>query len=185
MFYYKIDEELSLKLVTRKDADEIFEMIDRGREHFRQWLGWVDASTDNTVTRNFIDMNLKKYANYEALDTAIVYQGKIVGKIGLNSINYANKTTYIGYMLDEAYQGKGIMTRATKAMVTLAFEEYDLHKVEIHVAEGNLKSRAIPERLGFQQEGIVRSNEWLYDHYVDHVIYGMLRKEWLEKAKNK
>ena len=60
--------------------------------------------------------------------------------------------------------------------------EYDVQKVEIWVAEGNGKSRAIAERLGFVQEGIIRNAEWLYDHYVNHVVYGVLRSEWLMRT---
>jgi ribosomal-protein-serine acetyltransferase len=56
-----------------------------------------------------------------------------------------------------------------------------LNKVEIHCAVDNKRSRAIPERLGFTQEGIIRANQWLYDHYVDDVIYGMLASEWSEQ----
>lgn len=56
-----------------------------------------------------------------------------------------------------------------------------LHKVEIRVAVGNEKSSAIPERLGFIKEGTLRAAEWLYDHYVDHVVYGMLLTEWQQQ----
>jgi ribosomal-protein-serine acetyltransferase len=56
-----------------------------------------------------------------------------------------------------------------------------MHKVEIRAASGNKKSRAVPERLGFKQEGCIRQAEWLYDHYVDHVVYGMLDLEWAQK----
>ena len=42
----------------------------------------------------------------------------------------------------------------------------------------NHKSRAIPERFGFKKEGMIRQAEWLYDHYVDHIIYGLLAREW-------
>ncbi|WP_242967796.1 GNAT family N-acetyltransferase [Tepidibacter mesophilus] len=42
----------------------------------------------------------------------------------------------------------------------------------------NVKSRAIPQRLGFKNEGVLREAEWLYNHYVSHVVYGMLDNEW-------
>ncbi|MCM3390140.1 GNAT family N-acetyltransferase [Ureibacillus chungkukjangi] len=178
MFIYPVDEEISLKLVTERDAEEVFQMIDSSRTYFREWLGWLDYSTKVQDTVDNIKGNLLKFVAQEGLDTAIVFNGKIVGKIGFNKINKANKTAYIGYMLDEAFQGKGIMTRATKAMVNIAFEEYGLNKVEIHAAEGNTKSRSIPVRLGFKEEGTIRSAEWLYSQYVDHVVYGMLKEEW-------
>ena len=75
-------------------------------------------------------------------------------------------------------QGRGIVTKACRTLVTYAFEQYTLNKVEIHCATGNTRSRAIPEKLGFVQEGIIRQAEWLNDHYVDMVVYGMLASEW-------
>jgi ribosomal-protein-serine acetyltransferase len=70
------------------------------------------------------------------------------------------------------------MTRSCRAIITYLFNELKLNRVEIRAAEFNMKSRSVPERLGFVQEGIVRQEEWINDHYVDHVIYGMLAKDW-------
>lgn len=100
------------------------------------------------------------------------------GIVGYNEVDWQNKIAYIGYWLGEGFQGKGIMTRATKALVDYAFEQLNLNKVDIRAAERNKKSRSIPERLGFQQEGKIRAGELLYGKYVDHVIYGMLKNEW-------
>ena len=70
------------------------------------------------------------------------------------------------------------MTRVASALTAYAFNHLKLNKVEIRAAEENKKSRGIPERLGFVKEGRIRQAEWLYDHYVDHVVYGILAEEW-------
>ncbi len=70
------------------------------------------------------------------------------------------------------------MTKALNALIQYGFEELGLNRIQIKVAVENKKSRALPERLGFTQEGIIRQAEWLYDHYVDHVMYGLLADEW-------
>jgi ribosomal-protein-serine acetyltransferase len=59
-----------------------------------------------------------------------------------------------------------------------AFEELGLGRVEIRAATGNARSRAIPIRLGLRDEGVVRRAEWLYDHFVDHVVYAISGEEW-------
>jgi ribosomal-protein-serine acetyltransferase len=74
------------------------------------------------------------------------------------------------------------MTRSVSAVLDLAFGRYGMHRVEIRAAPGNVRSRAIPERLGFTEEGLCREVEWLYDHFVDHVVYGMLAREWTRKV---
>jgi ribosomal-protein-serine acetyltransferase len=73
------------------------------------------------------------------------------------------------------------MTRVAKALTDYAFNELGLNKVDISAAAENKKSRSIPERLGFVNEGCIRQAEWLYDHYVDHIVYGMLAKDWNNK----
>ena len=70
------------------------------------------------------------------------------------------------------------MTAACRALVDHACEELGLNRVSIACATENKKSCAIPERLGFRREGIVRQAEWLYDHFVDHVVYATLASEW-------
>ncbi|UOQ86552.1 GNAT family N-acetyltransferase [Gracilibacillus salinarum] len=182
MFYHKIDEELSLKLIELKDAERVFTLTDSSRDYLRKWLPWLDFTTKLEDTKTFIKNSLKGYAEGESLTTFIVYQNEIVGTAGYNSLDWSNKIAYIGYWLGEDYQGKGIMTRVAGALTDYAINELNMNKVDIRAAAQNHKSRAVPERLGYVQEGSVRQAEWLYDHYVDHVIYGMLAEEWKKKA---
>ena len=70
------------------------------------------------------------------------------------------------------------VTKACRTLITYAFTELGLNKVEICCATENIRSCAIPKRLGFKQEGILRDAEWLYNHFVDHAVFGMLAREW-------
>jgi ribosomal-protein-serine acetyltransferase len=64
----------------------------------------------------------------------------------------------IGYWLAEDYQGRGIMTDCVRMLVDFCFNELDLNRVYITCGFGNKKSRAIPELLGFVQEGILQED---------------------------
>ena len=89
-------------------------------------------------------------------------------------------TAEISLYVREEYQGKGLITKVAKALTDYAFNHLKLNKVEIRAAVENKKSRNIPERLGFVNEGSIRQAEWLYDHFVDHIVYGLLEEEWNE-----
>ncbi|MCL6571324.1 MAG: GNAT family N-acetyltransferase [Bacillus sp. (in: Bacteria)] len=184
MFIHRIDDELSLKLLEVKDAERIFELNDRSRDYLREWLPWLDATTKVDDTKAYIFMSLKSFAELKSMNTVILYQGEIVGVAGYNELDWSNKTAYIGYWLAAEYQGNGIMTKTVRALTDYAFKEFELNRVEIRAAVENKKSRGIPERLGFVNEGFIRQCEWLYDHFVDHIIYGMLAEDWLEKKDN-
>ncbi len=60
-----------------------------------------------------------------------------------------------------------------RALTRYAFDELKLKWMEIRCAEQNARSRAIPERLGFAERNTIMNAEWLYDHFVDHVVYRM------------
>ncbi len=173
----QVDEEIQLRLHEALYAEEYFALIDRNHAHLRQWMPWLDSERTVEDLRTYMRLTLLQFANNEGFQTSIWYGGKIAGSIGYDNFNWQARTTEIGYWLGTEFQGKGIMTRACRALVTYAFEHYQLNKIRINCATGNTRSRAIPERLGFKQEGVLRQAEWLYDHYVDHVVYGLLARE--------
>jgi ribosomal-protein-serine acetyltransferase len=70
------------------------------------------------------------------------------------------------------------MTTVVRALVDHVFYEWELHRLEIHCAPDNHRSRAIPERLGFREEALLRETELIQGRYVDSVVYGLLEEEW-------
>jgi len=96
MFIHKINENLSLKHIDLRDAEEIFALTNKNRQHLREWLPWLDATTRLEDTESFIKGCLKGYAENRSMNTVILWKGAIVGTAGFNQINWANQTAYIG-----------------------------------------------------------------------------------------
>ena len=182
MFSEEIGDDAGLRMLQPHHAEELYALVDANREHLRRWLPWVDAVTSVDMERDFIQASLGGFARDGSFVAGLWHRGHIAGAIGLDPINWANRIASIGYFLGEISQGKGLITRACLAMVDYSLVELKLNRVEIHVATENHRSQAIPKRLGFKQEGILRQVEWLYDHYVDHIVFGMLAEEWHELA---
>lgn len=178
MFRFPLGPGLDLRLLEERHAEPLFELVDRSRAHLRAWMPWLDANTSVADSAAFIQTTLQQFAANNGFQAGIWLDGAIIGVIGFHSFDWLNRQTEIGYWLGAGYQGQGIMTRACKALVDYALRDQNLHRVQIRCARGNARSRAIPERLGFQQEGVQEQAEWLYDHYVDLVVYRMLATEW-------
>jgi ribosomal-protein-serine acetyltransferase len=177
MFSYSLGDDAELRLLEESHAYALYQLTDANRAHLRQWLPWVDETTSVDDTRRFIRIATQQFASNQGYECGLWWRGELVGTIGNHRIDWRNGATSIGYWIGEAYQGHGLMTRACRALITHAFETLRLQRVEIRIATGNRRSRAIPERLGFREEGILRQVEWLYDHYVDHVVYGRLASD--------
>jgi ribosomal-protein-serine acetyltransferase len=175
---FRISDRHRLRLPTTADAVELFQRIDSNRRQLRQWLPWLDNTRCADDTRGVIEAGLRQFANHQGFHAVVCYDDRIVGSVGFHAIDWNHRHTSIGYWLDESHQGRGLMTASCRAVIDHAFQVWNLNRIVIRCASGNLRSQAIPERLGFRQEGIQREAEWLYDHFVDLVNYSLLRSEW-------
>ena len=108
----------------------------------------------------------------------ILHDGALAGVVGFLPIDRVNRAGEIGYWLAHERQGRGTMTQCCEFVVRYGFLTLDLNRIQIAAATENVQSRAIPERLGFKLEGIMRSRENLYGRFVDHAVYALLRTEF-------
>ena len=178
MFPVRLREDVSLELLEMRHADELYAVTDKNRDHLRRWLPWLDNTRSVEDTKAFIRVTRKQLADDNGFQTAIRYRGAIVGVVGHHRVDRPNRAASLGYWLAKDAQGRGIMTDACRMYTEHAFQTMRLHRVEIRCALENRRSRALPERLGFRSEGTIRHGEWLYDHYVDLMVYGLLAEEW-------
>ena len=181
MFFREINREIRVSLTITQYADELFALTEKNREFLGRWLPWLDTVSKPDDTRSFIRTQLDRFARSEALHETIFFENRIAGVLGYNLIDNDNGVGQVGYWLAEEFTGRGIMTLAVQDLITLGFEYFGLQKVEIRCAVENRKSRAIPERLGFRQEGVIRRGEKVSDRYLDLVPYGLLSEQWARR----
>lgn len=178
MFSKQVRPGLELKLIEERHALEVFAVVEANRRHLRQWLPWVDATTSPDATLQFLRKALRQFARNKGFHAGIWLDGGFCGTVGFQVISWINRRVEIGYWLAGHAQGRGVMTDSTRAMVDHAFDELGLNRVQIQCAAGNLKSQAIPRRLKFQEEGLIRQGQLLHGTYHDLVMFGMLREQW-------
>jgi len=182
-FRLRVDDCSELELLNQSHAEELFDLININREYLREWLPWLDNNRYLQNTIDFIKVCQRQYECNETQQYVVFYKGELCGVVGFHKIDWLNRSTSIGYWIGECYQGKGLITKACSTILDYSFGRMGLNRIEIRCATENLKSRAIPERLGFKEEGFIRQAEWIYDHYVDHRVYGMLASEWCKNEK--
>jgi len=178
VFRHRIDEHLDLRILEERHAQELFDLVVANREHLRQWLPFADTTLKVDDTLGFIRRGLERFARDDGYNCGIWLDGAIVGTIGMLYLRRPADKTEIGYWIAQAQQGKGIVTRSVRAMTDVLFGDLKLNRVEIQCATENRRSRAVPERLGFTQEGVLRDSGKIGDRFVDHVVYSMLEREW-------
>jgi len=177
MFDFVLADGHRLRLPEESDAEELYALIEAEREHLAPWLPWAAGQTlDATVA--FIRQGRQQFADNDGFHALIVDDRRIIGMVGFHRVDWLHRSTSIGYWLASADQGRGTMTAAVRALVDWALRGWELNRVEIRVAVENRRSRAIPERLGFREEGRLREVERVGERYFDHIVYSMLAEDW-------
>lgn len=179
---FELTASARLRPLTEADADELYELIDVNRAYLAPWMPWAEAQTRAGAVE-FIRTTSEQAASDQGFQLALVVDGRIAGVLGYHALDRENRRVSIGYWIAEADQGQGLMSRAVAALIDYAFDVWGLHRVEIRSAVENERSRALCERLGLVQEGVLREAEAFTDRYHDLVVYSILAPEWHRRAE--
>lgn len=163
-----------LRRYTIEDLDVLYDVVERDRERIAVWMPWAVGVTRDSE-REFLERVLAQGGGLEG--TGLWIDGRFAGGVGL-TIEPFGVRAEIGYWISSEFEGKGYITRACRALIDLAFNELGVHRVVIRAGTENHRSRAIPERLGFTQEGVLREEGSGSGGFHDLVVYGLLDREW-------
>jgi ribosomal-protein-serine acetyltransferase len=178
-FRYTVAPGIELKLFAPEDAAVVYAAADRDRAYLRRWLPWVDRTHHAADVLHFIVNTVgPQWEEGRGPQCGIWVDGVFRGSVGCHPIDWANRSCSIGYWVASEQQGRGLVTRCCTAMIDYLIEELHLHRVVIQCGTENQRSCAVPERLGFTREGVLRGAEWVNDRWVDLVTWSMLEDEW-------
>ncbi len=105
--------------------------------------------------------------------------GRIVGVVNLSEIVRGFfQSAYMGYYGVAGMNGRGLMSEAVSLVVTYAFKDIGLHRLEANIQPGNEPSRALAKRLGFRQEGYSPRYLKINGEWRDHERWAILSEEW-------
>jgi ribosomal-protein-serine acetyltransferase len=166
-----------LRPYTTEDAAELTAVVAESREHLAPWLPWA-ATHGYQDSLDFIALSRAQIDAGEGFEGAIVVGGKLVGGAGFHAVDRLNRSTSVGYWLAAEAQGRGLMTATVRALLDQAFGAWELHRVAIEAVVDNARSRAIPERLEFTEEGVLREAKLIRGRYEDAALYAMLASDW-------
>ncbi|GAB3017720.1 GNAT family protein [Niabella terrae] len=173
-----INEGVELVDSNKQHAAALLQAVEANREHLAVFLPWVPQMLTIRDCKKYLRNCQRLQQQGLEYSYNIFEHNKVVGRIGLSRIDPVNKIANIGYWLVRDAVGKGIISKSVKALMPFAYDILKLNRLEIKAMLANTRSRAIPEHLGFQFEGILRQAELVHGQFQDLALYSLLRSEW-------
>jgi len=177
-------KEVILRALEREDLKLLHEM-----QNDEEVMQWARSRPDHMVTMEALEKEYEgelKGENILRKTFTIVHRksGRVIGWASLRWWRPFHTTADFGIAIgDKGLRGKGIGTEVTRLLTELAFEQYNMHKVELFTRPDNQAMIRSAEKSGFRVEGKIRETVYFNGKYHDGVVMGVLREEF-ENAKS-
>lgn len=134
----------------------------------------------NQMVERFIDFKSGTGRLMFSIENA---DGETIGGINLNSVDERNGTFSIGLQIDRDHRNKGYGRAAMRILFQYAFLERRLNKYYGSVLEGNIASSKMLKKMGCVEEGIRRQMVYMDGQYMDEILFGLTKDEFVENAQ--
>ncbi len=172
--------EVRLRPLNQKDRH----VWRRVRQANAAWLSRWDATAPTTAhvqPRSFASMVRQMRNEARAgrqLPFAVEYQDDFVGQVTVsNIVRGSAQFASIGYWVDEAYAGRGIIPRAVAMAIDHCFGPVGLHRIEVAIRPENTSSLRVVEKLGIQEVGFAPRFLHIDGAWRDHRLFAITREE--------
>ncbi|MDX2007313.1 MAG: GNAT family protein [Meiothermus sp.] len=177
MFKHDLGDGAYLQPLEPRHAQEFLDFLTANREHLLEWLNW-EHLFGLEEAQKYLAQGMTRYAEDSLPWVGIWQDGRMAGGVLFFPVDKRTKSSEIGYWLGRGFTGRGLVTRAARAMLNHAFGELGLKRMALLAATENRASRRVAERLGFTLEGVLRKAGLCKGQTVDLAAYSMLAEEW-------
>lgn len=159
-------------------AEQLFGEVEADRERLSRFLPWVPYIKTVADEKNWLTQVKEKWTDNSEYNYVIFTKetSDFVGTVSFIKVRREHKRGEIGYWLVGRFEGQGLMSEATQAMISEIFR-CGFNRVEIRCSTLNARSAGVPQRLGFVHEGTVRSEYFVNGAYHDSMIWGKLNPQ--------
>lgn len=160
------------------DAEASFAAVRESLNELSHWMPWCHSGYSLQDAEEWVTGAASRFEDRTAFEFAISNISEdYLGGCGLNQIRPLDRVANLGYWVRSSQHSKGIATAAARQLVTWAFSNTDLIRLEIVVGVGNGASRRVAEKLGAEYEGLLRKRVFLNGRSEDALMFALLRPE--------
>ncbi|MGW8483718.1 GNAT family N-acetyltransferase [Microbacterium sp. NPDC055903] len=105
---------------------------------------------------------------------AVRVDGAFVASIDAKRVDWAARSLELSYWTAPAHRGRGIMTRAVRAVALQVISAQGFERVELRIAPENTASLRVADRAGFTREGVARNAGYTDSGRIDLVIHSLI-----------
>jgi ribosomal-protein-alanine N-acetyltransferase len=171
---------VEVRLLEPADAAALLELRVRNRRFLEPWEPVRDEGFFTPAgQRATVRAALRERDEGRVLPFVVVHDGAVIGAVNLSGIvRGIFENAYLGYWIDEAHGGRGLMTEAVRLVATHAFGAAGLHRIQAAVIPRNTGSLRVLEKLGFREEGLAERYLRINGRWEDHKLFAVTREEW-------
>ncbi len=172
-------ERLVLEILPDTKAAQTLQFYLYNRELFEEYEPeHTEGFYTETCQRDMLRCEYNMAVNATLYRFWVYVKGQmdqVVGTVSLQNVRWgAFLSCELGYKFDQRFWGKGYAREGISKCLWIAFQELGLHRVEAQVLKGNLHSKRLLYRLGFEPEGVRKQNVKIHGEWRDHELYALL-----------
>jgi RimJ/RimL family protein N-acetyltransferase len=185
--YRIVTPQLVIRCYNPSDAPLLARSISESLEHLLPWMPWAAAEPEP------LDIKVERLRQFRArfdLGQDFIYgifnpqENHLIGGTGLHT-RIGSEALEIGYWINKNYINHGYATETSAALTKVAFEIHKVERVEIHCAVENIRSAAVPRKLGYTQEATLRKRSFANGHLCDQMIWSLFAEEYPNTLSSK